>query len=259
MKTGLVLSGGGYRGIAHIGVLKALEEADIAPDMIAGTSAGAVIGALYAQGHSTENMLKFFKGLKLLSFNNYAFGKPGWVDPESFYDVFKEYFPEDSFESLRIPLLVTTTNILNGELEVFSNGPLIDTLLASAAFPGFFAPVEMGAGYYVDGGVLNNFPVNLLRQEVDLLIGVYVNPFDKVSKSDIKHSINVLDRVMKIMTAMESLEKLNMCDLLVYPKAIRKYSTFIENDLDAIYDLGYREARKKLQEASQDIPLHGKP
>ena len=151
MKTALVLSGGGYRGIAHIGVLKAMEEAGLAPDMIAGTSAGAVVGALYSYGVSTEHMLKFFKGLQLLSFGNYAFGKPGWVDPDNFYEAFRELLPEDDFGSLRIPLQVTATDILTGKLEIFSQGPLIRPLLASAAFPGFFAPVEIGKGYYVDG------------------------------------------------------------------------------------------------------------
>ncbi len=138
MKIALTLSGGGYRGIAHIGVLKALEEAGVRPEAIAGTSAGSVIGALYAYGISTADMLEFFKSIQLLSFGNYAFGKPGWVDPESFYDRFLEILPEDDFSALKIPLQVTATNILTGELKVFTKGPLIRTILASAAFPGFF-------------------------------------------------------------------------------------------------------------------------
>ena len=119
----------------------------------------------------------------------YAFGKPGWVDPESFYKRFLEILPEDDFSALKIPLQVTATNILSGELKVFSKGPLIRAILASAAFPGFFAPVEIGKGYYVDGGVLNNFPVDLLREQADFLIGVYVNPFEPADKSKIKHSV----------------------------------------------------------------------
>lgn len=249
-KTALVLSGGGYRGIAHIGVLKALEEAGIIPDMIAGTSAGAVVGALYSREISTGDMLEFFKGLQLLSFGNYAFGKPGWVDPENFYDSFRELIPEDDFSTLRIPLQVTATNILTGELEVFSQGPLIRPLLASAAFPGVFAPVEIGQGYYVDGGVLNNFPVELVRERADYVIGVYVNPFETLVKSDIHHSLAVLERVIKLKTASDSINKFEDCDLLVYPQELSRYSTFMEKKLNEIFELGYEEARKQLREAS---------
>ncbi|MCO5725175.1 patatin-like phospholipase family protein [Robiginitalea marina] len=257
MKTALVLSGGGYRGIAHIGVLRALEEWGLTPDLIAGTSAGAVIGALYAQGTTTEEMLKLFKGLQLLSFSNYAFGKPGWVDPENFRETLKKHLPEDDFSSLKIPMRVTATNILTGELKVFTEGPLIATLLASAAFPGVFAPVEIGEGYYVDGGVMNNFPADLVRDDADVVIGVYVNPFEQVGKADIKHSITVLERVIKIKTATDSIAKFELCDLLIYPRKLRKFSTFMEKDLDTIYELGYREARKQLKDAPEGL-LPGK-
>ena len=251
MKTGLVLSGGGYRGIAHIGVLKALEEAGRIPDIIAGTSAGAAIGALYAYGISTDQMLSFFKSLELVSFGNYAFGKPGWVDPENFHEAFRELMPEDDFGALRIPLRVTATDILTGTLKVFRQGPLIDPLLASAAFPGVFAPVEIEEGYYVDGGVLNNFPADLIREEADFVIGVYVNPFNKIQRNKIRTSVHVLERVLKIKTAMDSIRKFDLCDLLVYPRELRRYNTFLEKDLDTIYELGYQEARKQLEEASE--------
>jgi len=253
MKIALTLSGGGYRGIAHIGVLKALEEAGVKPEAISGTSAGSVIGALYAYGVSTADMLEFFKGIQVLSFGNYAFGKPGWVDPESFYDRFLDILPEDDFSALKIPLQVTATNILSGELKVFSKGPLIRPILASAAFPGFFAPVEIGKGYYVDGGVLNNFPADLLRDQADFLIGVYVNPFEPADKSKIKHSFSVLERVLKIKTASDSIRKFPLCDILVYPRELSRFSTFLEKDLDTIFDLGYQEAKERLDEASDKI------
>ncbi|TNF72462.1 MAG: patatin [Bacteroidetes bacterium] len=255
MTTGLILSGGGYRGIAHIGVLRAMEEAGLKPDAIAGTSAGAVVGAFYASGLSTDEMLEFFKGLQIFSIGNYAFGKPGWLDPDNFYESFRKYLPVDDFSSLKIPLKVTATNILNGRLEVFQEGPLIRPLLASAAFPGVFAPVEIGDGYYVDGGVLNNFPADLLREQAGFLVGVYVNPVEEVRRTEIKNSIAVLDRVLKLKTAQESIRKFELCDLLVYPGALQKFSTFLEKDLDTIFDLGYREAKKQIAEASSDLPL----
>lgn len=257
MKTGLILSGGGYRGIAHIGVIRAMEEAGLTPDAIAGTSAGAVVGALYASGLSTGEMLEFFKGLQIFNIGNYAFGKPGWLDPDNFYESFRDFLPVDDFNSLKIPLKVTATNILDGKLKIFDQGPLVRPLLASAAFPGIFAPVEIEKGYYVDGGVLNNFPADLLREECDYLIGVYVNPFEEVERSEIKNSITVLERVLKLKTAQESIRKFELCDLVVYPRQLRKYSTFLENDLDTIFDLGYREAKKQL-DAAEGLPTSKK-
>ena len=257
MKTGLVLSGGGYRGIAHIGVIRAMEEAGLTPDAIAGTSAGAVVGALYASGLSSGDMLEFFKGIQIFSIGNYAFGKPGWLDPENFYESFRDFLPADDFDSLKIPLKVTATNILNGKLKVFQEGPLVRPLLASAAFPGIFAPVEIGEGYYVDGGVLNNFPADLLSEECDYLLGVYVNPFEEVEQSDIKNSFTVLERVLKLKTAEESIRKFELCDLVVYPKELRKYSTFLEKELDTIFDLGYQKAREQI-DAAEGLPASGK-
>lgn len=159
MTTGLVLSGGGMRGAAHIGAIKALEEHGIVPTHIAGTSAGAVVGALYAYGHSCEDMLTFLKGINILDIKKYALNKPGLIDAEKFYPGFKTYLKHDDFGFLKKQLTITATNILNGKLEVFRTGELIRPILASAAIPGIFAPVKINDSYYVDGGTLNNFPV----------------------------------------------------------------------------------------------------
>lgn len=155
MNTGLVLSGGGFRGIAHIGVIKALDEYGFQITHIAGTSAGAIIGALYAGGLDWKQILEFIKKVNIFSINNYAIGKPGFVDTEKFYDKFAEFFPADNFESLKIALFITATNILDGSLKVFSEGELIRPILASAAFPGVFTPMKIADSYYVDGGALN--------------------------------------------------------------------------------------------------------
>ena len=96
MTTGLVLSGGGIRGVAHIGAIKALEEYGIYPTHIAGTSAGAIVGALYAAGCNWEEMLDFFKSTEIFSLTNYAMGKPGFLDTEKFHDQLKAYIsPQD--------------------------------------------------------------------------------------------------------------------------------------------------------------------
>lgn len=239
MKTGLVLSGGGIRGVAHIGAIKALEEYGIYPSHIAGTSAGAIVGALYAGGCSWQGVLDFFKTTEIFSITNYARSKPGFVDTEKFYDHFKTYLPKDSFESLKTPLYVTATNLLDGTLNVFNQGELIRPVLASAAIPGLFAPVHFNKGYYVDGGTLNNFPVDLIRLYCDKIVGVYVNPFEKVKINDLKHAHNVLERAYQIMVANETFLKFEDCDVLIRPERMAEFSMFSLKNIDTLFELGY--------------------
>jgi len=250
MNTGLVLSGGGFRGIAHIGVIKALDDYGFQISHIAGTSAGAVIGALYAGGLTWRQILEFIKKVNIFSLNNYALGKPGFVDTEKLYNHFSVFFPEDSFESLKIPLFITATDILEGSLKVFTKGELIRPILASAAFPGVFTPVKIADSYYVDGGALNNFPVDLIKNYCKQIIGVYVNPFPKVEIDQLKHSYNVLERAYKIKAAKDSLSKFGDCTLVISPKDLFNHRTFSIKDMDTVFNLGYEAAIKALENST---------
>lgn len=245
METALVLSGGGFRGLAHIGVIQALEEAGVEPTLVSGTSAGAVVGALYARGHSSAEMLDFFRDIQLFSLQKYARGKPGWVDPQKFTEHFLAFFEENSFEDLKKPLYVTAVNLLDGTLRIFNEGPLVPALLASAAFPGLFAPVRIGEGYYVDGGVLNNFPIEPVAG-AERIIGSYVNPFETVSPDGFHNSLQVLERVFRIITTHDARSKFGKCHLMLQPEGLEGFDTFRQKDLQDIVSLGYRHARRML-------------
>lgn len=248
MNLGLVLSGGGMRGAAHIGAIKALEEHNLYPTHIAGTSAGAIVGALYAYGYNWKDILKFFKGIQLLDIKKYALNKPGFIDAEKFYSSFKTYLKEDDFSALKKFLIVTATDIINGKLDTFHEGELITPILASAAFPGVFAPVEFNGSYYVDGGTLNNFPVDLLKGMCDTIIGVNVNAFNPITIKDLKHSHNVVERAFKLKSVKEDQIKLNDCDLVVSPVGLSKYGTFDKKYLNEIFKIGYDATIKALVE-----------
>jgi NTE family protein len=185
--------------------------------------------------------------VNIFSLNNYALGKPGFVDTEKLYDHFSVFFPEDSFESLKIPLFITATDILEGNLKVFKSGELIRPILASAAFPGVFTPVKIADSYYVDGGALNNFPVDIIKNYCDQIIGVYVNPFLKVAIDQLKHSYNVLERAYQIRAAKDSLPKFGDCTLVISPKDLVNHRTFSISDMDTIFNLGYEAALKALE------------
>ncbi|MDG1730353.1 MAG: patatin-like phospholipase family protein [Algibacter sp.] len=246
MNIGLVLSGGGMRGAAHIGAIKALEEHNIYPTHIAGTSAGAIVGALYAYGNKWEDIFKFFKGIQILDITKYALNKPGFIDAEKFYSDFKNYMKDDDFSFLKKKLNITATNILNGNLEVFDKGELIKPILASAAIPGIFTPVKIKDSYYVDGGALNNFPVELLKPTCDKIIGVYVNGFDTIKINDLKHSYHVLERAFKLKSVKDDQKKFIDCDLVISPEEINNYGIFDKKYLEDIFKIGYDATKKAL-------------
>ncbi|WP_405414627.1 patatin-like phospholipase family protein [Maribacter sp. Asnod1-A12] len=236
---GLVLSGGGIRGVAHIGIIKALEEHGIYPTHISGTSAGAIVGSLYAGGVKWEDILEFFKVIPIFHANRFARKKPGFIDTEKFYDEFKKFFPNDKFESLPKELFITATDIVKGELKIFDTGELIKPVLASATFPGVFSPININGSFYVDGGVLNNFPIEPLQPHCDKIIGSYVNALKSIKIKDLKHSYNVLERAYKIKSASESIAKFSECEFVVSPEELCEYATFDMRSIDAIFDIGY--------------------
>nr|WP_321227960.1 patatin-like phospholipase family protein [uncultured Psychroserpens sp.] len=247
MNTGLVLSGGGARGAAHIGAIKALEEFGISPTHISGTSAGAIIGALYAAGVSWSEMLNFFKTISIFQTTRYARNKPGFINSEKFYDDLKVYFPIDDFNVLEKSLFITAANVIDGTLKIFKKGQLIKPIIASASFPGVFTPTEINGKFYIDGGTLNNFPVEPLQKDCDKIIGIYVNPLKKISIKDLKHSYSVVERAYKIKVASESMLKFPDCDLVISPEELINYGTFDMNSIDAIFNLGYTTTKKVLE------------
>jgi NTE family protein len=252
MKLGLVLSGGGVRGIAHIGAIKALEEHDIHPTIVSGSSAGAVVGALYCGGFSTDEMMGFFKLIPLFHLNKFAFKKPGFIDTDKFYADFKKYFREDDFESLEKSLSVTSVDILSGQLKVFEAGELIKPLLASCAFPGLFSPVLHKNVLYADGGILDNFPTIPIKDKCDKLIGVYASPLSAITPDDLKYSVSVLERAIKINYSKRSYLNFRDCDILIRPMKLVKYGLLDVSKMQEIYDIGYDSTNEQLEEISTD-------
>src|SRR5690554_3507339 len=255
MKIGLVLSGGGARGAAHIGVLKALDEFGIVPSHISGTSAGAIIGAMYAANIHWDEILNFFKTTSIFQPKRYAFNKPGFLDSDKFYEDLKVHFPKDSFDSLQTPLFITATNVIEGTAKIFSKGQLIKPIIASASFPGVFTPTEINGAYYVDGGILNNFPVDPLKKRCDKIIGVCVNQMNTIKIKDLKYSYTVADRALKIRSASDSIIKFPLCDIVIAPKEVGNYGVFGMNNTEAIFKLGYAAAIEVLENNEETVRL----
>ena len=251
MKIGLALSGGGAKGAAHIGLLKAITEQGIKIDHISGTSAGAIVGALYAAGHSWEVILEFFKQITIFDLSKFAYGKPGFIDTNKFEEDLRQYLPGNSFEKLNTRLTITATEIKSGKLKAFQEGDLIHRILASSAFPGVFTPIKMDEGFYFDGGVIDDFPVGILMDSCDAIIGSYANPLSAVSMNSLEHSYQVLLRAFEINLHHQAKNKFHNCDVLICPQGLSQYHTFSITSIQNIFELGYQEAHQQLLQFHQ--------
>ncbi len=176
MKVGLALSGGGARGFAHFGVLKALEELGVQVDMVSGTSAGSVVGAFHACGYAVDDAKSLASQTNLFKVIWPAFSWKGVFSMSRSEDIFKKHFPKDDFSATKIPLYVTATNLNTGNPDVFSKGEMIKPMMASCCIPFIFDPIKIDQNVYVDGGLVNNLPVEAIREHCDIVIGVNVSP-----------------------------------------------------------------------------------
>lgn len=178
-KLGVALSGGGARGLAHIGLLKAFEEAGIQIDYMAGTSMGGIIGAAYASGMTpdeieelTHEFKNFRDVMKLMDFRSPG---SGILRGEQLEKFFEDNIGDSSFEELRIPFTIVTTDIRAGREVHITEGRVIDALRATIAVPGVFSPKENGKQRLIDGGLLNNMPVDVVyKMGADVAVGVDV-------------------------------------------------------------------------------------
>ena len=236
MNIGVVLSGGGVRGIAHLGVLKALSEAGVNFCRITGTSAGSIVGALFAEGHDPYDIFREFLKIKLLSFM-----RPGWtrglLSIQNTTPLFRRYLPHNSFEGLKIPMSITAVNFSTGRLAYFSEGELIPVIQASSAIPGVFKPVIIGGEMYVDGGVLNNFPVEPLKDTCDFIIGSSCNHVPFVRK--VSSFRGMLQRAALLAINADMEEKRKFCDVMIEPESMGATSIFEVGRAEEIYWLAY--------------------
>ncbi len=156
-RVGLILSGGGARGFAHIGVLRVLERYGIEPRLVAGTSMGAIIGALYASGRSAEEIRELALGTSLRDILDISL-QAGLLKGDRLAAYLAEHLPA-RFDELEMPLAITTTDIETGDQVILTDGDLITALRASASFPCAFEPIEYRGRVLADGGIVNNLPV----------------------------------------------------------------------------------------------------
>lgn len=245
-KIGIVLSGGGARGIAHIGILQALEEAGIFPEIISGSSAGSIAGAFYAHGYSPQEMLQIIKEIAYLRAIRPGIGKMGLIHSRSLEKVLRKYIHKD-FEDLEKKLYVCATSLRWGEARYFSSGDLVTPVVASSAVPVMLSPVPIDNELYTDGGVVNNFPIDPIEGRAEILLGAAVNPIC-YDPGVIRSMKSVAERTFFLSLRQNERDRKVRVDWLVEPQELYKFGILDVRKADKIYKIGYEATLRRLEE-----------
>jgi len=197
LKLGVALGGGFARGLVHIGVLKALDDAAIPVSFVAGTSVGALIGACYCAGVSAEELKEIAYATRFKHFARWTLSRCGLCSNDRMQDFCARILKVTTFEELRVPLAVTATDFFSGEPAVFREGPLVGPIRASCAYPGMFLPVEIDGRRYVDGMLAYAVPTTPLRtMGADRVLGVYLSAH--WMKAEPRHLFEVIGQCFSI-------------------------------------------------------------
>lgn len=245
-KIGLVLSGGGVRGFAHLGVIQALKENGIYPDVLSGTSAGAIVGALHADGYSPGEILDIFNSTSRLHYIRPAVPRAGLFQISGILEILRKNLRARCFEELKIPLYVCATDLNNGKAVYFSEGELINPIIASASIPVLFNPVIIENIHYVDGGVLDNLPVKPVENMCDSLVGSFVNPTGY--ENNFSSLLQIAERTFMLNISKEVALKSGKFDLFVAPAELYNYKILDPEKAREVYKIGYIETLKLLKE-----------
>ncbi len=243
-KVGVALSGGGALGFAHIGALQALEEYGIEPTAIAGTSMGAIIGAIYANGYSPEKILqivkesKMYKLNKLLSIQS-AFTNTGLSQHKALKETISRLIPHDHFDSLQREMTICVTNFDSGDPKYISTGDnLCQYIIASASIPSVFDVTIIDDTCYVDGGLTDNLPSRALVDKCTHIIGIDVIPFVKNNRQEKASSVAM--KSLRLMIHKNSVLGRNACNWLIECHAHFQYHEFNFKEYMEIYQYGYK-------------------
>ncbi|MGL4484587.1 MAG: patatin-like phospholipase family protein, partial [Anaerovoracaceae bacterium] len=273
-KIGLVLSGGGAKGFAHIAILQMLEKYDISLDYIGGTSAGALVGGLYAVGYTAHQIDSIFRVVDFSNFfkDEYSRIEKPFMDRINNNDKYLLSLPFSSkgidfpisyskgqkladelthlinyraatihvFSKFPVPFFCIATNLTTGREKIFDNGYLVEALLASMALPSLFSPVRIRDTLFIDGGIVNNLPTEEMKQRgMDIVIAVDIS--DRIEKPTLNSIVTYVDYLFSMMIKNNVDNQTKFADILIKPD-IKNFSSTSFDDKDSIYQKGINAA-----------------
>ena len=242
---GFALSGGFIKGFAHLGVMQALLEHDIKPDILSGVSAGALAGVFYADGNEPHRVLDFFAGHKFQDLTKLVIPKVGLFELEEFIDFLKSNLKAKTMEELQIPLIITATDLDHGCSVQFYKGSIAERVAASCCMPVLFSPVKIEGTYYVDGGVLMTLPVSTIQNVCNRVVAVNVSPLMAN-----KYKMNIVSIAMRsyhFMFRANTFPEREKADLLIEPYNLDGYSNTELEKAEKIFMQGYDVANTLLE------------
>ena len=252
-RFGIALSGGGARGILHIGVLEAFHKYGIHPEIISGTSMGALVGVFYAAGIEPMQILELVKSSKMHRMIKWKLPSSGLLDMKKVHSLLETHIPKDDFSALKKPFFCTVTNLNSGLQETKSSGKLFQWVLASATIPVIFEPQIIDGATYVDGGLFNNLPVDCIRNQCRFLVGVHVN--HNGPEENITGFKAVAERTLRLVLAKNVDESFAVCDFIIDPPQTRMFNTFDFARADEIFRLGFEETEQRILELFDSVDL----
>ncbi|MFO8064015.1 MAG: patatin-like phospholipase family protein [Spirochaetota bacterium] len=245
-KVGLALGGGAARGIAHVGVIKVLEEHGVNVHYVAGTSAGSLMGALYCAGHTWREIRDIAREINWGDLVQPSLFSMGLVNPSKLEKMLEKLISNKTFADLQIPLRVVAVDLLTGELIVFREGSVARAVRASSSIPGIFSPLEDDGRLLVDGGVKNNIPADIVKEMgADTVIAVDVNA-NALKPEGPENVFDVMMYSMRIMLDDEQ-RVAEHADFLIRPN-LESFSYYNLKNAEKLIDRGEAAAREQIAE-----------
>ena len=248
-RIGLALGGGGARGFAHIGVLRALEEMGIKPDVISGTSAGSIIAALYADGYAPQHIIRLFSELDVKELVDVTIPRNSLLKMDKFIHFIDKRLHSKRIEDLKIPTYIVATDFDNGKSLAFDKGDLAIRIAASCSIPIVFPPIAIDGIHYVDGGVMRNLPVTPIRDLCDVVIGINVSPMQHEQYEN--NLLSITNRAYNFLSCGNVFPDIALCDILIENEDISGYNVFDIDEQEKIEELGYQKAIEVLNNLTE--------
>jgi NTE family protein len=270
--VGLALSSGNARGFAHVGVLKVLHEENIPIDMIAGTSAGAIFGSLYAAGRTIPDLIEFAVNVQRQYnfFTGFRFWdirlppRTGLIKGDVVLSYFRKWLNNKTFDDLTVPLYIVATDLISGEEVVFDRGPVAEAVRASMSVIGILEPAYVSGRFLIDGGSVNPVPTQLLADKgVSIILASNVIPSleDRVHRRDLRREgrlpniAGILTGTMEIMESEIIRSRMGPVDVLIQPD-IARYGTLEYEKVHELIRRGEEAARAQVSTIKQLLAPH---
>ncbi len=247
---GYALSGGFIKGFGHLGAIQALLEHDIKPDIIAGVSAGALAGVFYADGNEPYKVLDYFAGHKFQDLTKLVIPKVGLFELGEFTEFLRSNLKAKNLEELKLPLIVLATDLDHGRSVLFRKGSIAERVAASCCMPVLFAPVKINGTHYVDGGLLKNLPVSIIREVCEKVVAVNVSPL--MAEEYKMNIVSIAMRSYHFMFRANTIHDREQCDLLIEPYSLNGYSNTELVKAEEIFELGYKTAHEIMTQLTEE-------